>query len=76
MVYQPPHTWTLACPHAKLKRSYKGVKRNGKTYEMQPIYMNATKCKMLLPTWLNVNTSSKGKYKLNSTNSNHKMKYK
>ena len=28
------------------------MKRNGRKYEMQPIYMNATKCEMLLPTWL------------------------
>ena len=24
-------------------------------YEMQPIYMNATTCKMFLPTWLKIN---------------------
>ena len=39
---------------------------------MQPIYMNATTCKMFLPTWLKVNKSFKNKYKLDFTNSNHK----
>ena len=28
---------------------------------MQPIYMNATTCKMFLPTWLKVNKFSKTK---------------
>ena len=40
-------------------------------YEMQPIYMNATTCKMFLPTWLKVNKFSKKKYELDFTNSNH-----
>ena len=39
-------------------------------YEMQP--MNATKCNMLLPTWLKVNNSFKNIYELDFTNSNHK----
>ena len=34
--------------------------------------MNATTCKMFLPTWLKVNKSFKNKYELDFTNSNHK----
>ena len=45
-------------------------------YEMQPIYMNVTTCKMFLPTWLKVNKSFKNKYELDFTNSNHKIQYK
>ena len=45
-------------------------------YEMQPIYMNATKCEMLLPTWLKLTKSFKNEYELDSTNSNHKMQSK
>ena len=41
-------------------------------YEMQPIYMNATTCRIFLPTWLKVNKSLKNKYELDFTNSNHK----
>ena len=41
-------------------------------YEMQPIYMNATTCKMFLPTWWKVNKPFKNKYELDFTNSNHK----
>ena len=39
-------------------------------------YMNATTCKMFLPTWLKVNKSFKNKYELDFTNSNHKIQYK
>ena len=41
-------------------------------YEMQPICMNATICRMFLPTWLKVNKSFKNIHELDFTNSNHK----
>jgi len=45
-------------------------------YEMQPIYMNATTCRMLFLTWLKVNKSFKNKYELVSLIQIIKMKYK
>ena len=47
------------------------MKRNGRMYEMQPIYMNATTCRMFLPTWLKINKSFKNKYELDFTNSSY-----
>ena len=45
-------------------------------YEMQPIYMNATTCRMFLPTWLKVNKLFQDKHESNSTNSNYTIKDK
>ena len=58
-VYQISPHLNQACPHAKNKE---GQERGMNIYSMQtnymqPIYMYATKCKMILPTWLKVNQS-------------------
>ena len=58
-VYQISPPLNQACPHAKNKegqeKGYEHLFNVKKLYK--PIYMCATKCKMILPTWLKVNQS-------------------
>ena len=58
-IYQISPHLNQACPHAKNKegqeKGYEHLFNAKKLYA--PIYMNATKCKMILPTWLKVNQS-------------------